>query len=140
MHRILIIGLAAVVLAGAAACGDETAGRDAAAQTNVAPAPVAQAVPVAPDGEQRRVVYVDVRQPAEWAEGRVEGAIHIPHTEMQARLAELEEHRDADIVLYCRTGRRAGIAEEILRQAGFERLHNGGGLEDLQRQGVPVVR
>jgi phage shock protein E len=140
MHRILIIGLAAGMVAGVVACGDETAGRDAAAQTSVAQAPALQAAPAAPNGEQRRVVYVDVRQPDEWAEGRVEGAIHIPHTEMSARWAELEEHRDADIVLYCRTGRRSGIAEEILRQAGFERLHNGGALSDLAQQGVPVVR
>jgi phage shock protein E len=91
-------------------------------------------------GEHRRVVYIDVRRPDEWAEGRVTGAIHIPYTDLPARLAELEPYRDADIVLYCRTGRRSGIAEEILRSAGFERLDNGGGLSDLIRKGVPVER
>lgn len=90
--------------------------------------------------EARRTVYVDVRTPAEWQAGRVEGAIHIPHTELAERWPELEAHRDDDIVLYCRTGRRSGIAEQILRDAGFERLQNGGGLNDLQRQGVPVER
>jgi phage shock protein E len=89
---------------------------------------------------ERRVVYVDVRTPGEWAASRVEGAIHIPYTELASRWHELEAHRDDDIVLYCRTGRRSGIAEQILTQAGFERLHNGGGLTELQRQGVPVVR
>lgn len=90
--------------------------------------------------EQRRVVYVDVRTPEEWAAGRVEGAIHIPHTELAQRLDELEEYRDADIVLYCRTGRRSGIAQDIMAQAGFERLRNGGGLSDLAREGVPIER
>jgi phage shock protein E len=90
--------------------------------------------------EQRRVVFVDVRQPDEIAAGHVTGAILIPHTELAERWSELEEHRDADIVLYCRTGRRSGIAEEILRQAGFENLHNGGGFRDLERRGVPTTR
>jgi phage shock protein E len=86
----------------------------------------------------RPVVYVDVRRPDEWAAGRVSGAIHIPHTELAERWPELEAYRDHDIVLYCRTGRRSGIAEQILKEAGFERLRNGGGLVDLARQGVPV--
>jgi phage shock protein E len=86
----------------------------------------------------RPVVFVDVRRPDEWAAGRVSGAIHIPHTELAERWPELEAYRDHDIVLYCRTGRRSGIAEQILKEAGFERLHNGGGLVDLARQGVPV--
>jgi phage shock protein E len=90
--------------------------------------------------EARRTVYVDVRTPAEWEAGRVEGAIHIPHTELADRWPELEAHRDDDIVLYCRTGRRSGLAEQILREAGFERLHNGGGLSGLRRQGVPMER
>jgi phage shock protein E len=92
------------------------------------------------DPEGQRVVYVDVRRPDEWAAGHVAGAIHIPHTELGERWHELESYRDADIVLYCRTGRRSGIAEEILRQAGFENVENGGGLSGLARQGVPVVR
>jgi phage shock protein E len=86
----------------------------------------------------RPVVFLDVRRPDEWAAGRVSGAIHIPHTELTERWPELEAYRDHDIVLYCRTGRRSGIAEQILKEAGFERLHNGGGLVDLARQGVPV--
>lgn len=103
---------------------------------------VAAAEPVAePDGAaaERRVVFVDVRRPDEFAAGHVEDAILIPHTELAERVSELEEYRDADIVLYCRTGRRSGIAEQILRQAGFEHLHNGGGLTDLERQGVPIT-
>ncbi len=90
--------------------------------------------------QERRVVFIDVRRPDEWAQSRVKGAIHIPYTELPQRLEELEEHRDAELVLYCRTGRRSGIALDFLRRAGFERLHNGGGLSNLARQGVPVVR
>lgn len=90
--------------------------------------------------QERRVIFVDVRRADELAAGYVRGAIHIPHGEIAARWQELEEYRDDHIVLYCRTGRRSGIAEQILRQAGFQNLYNGGGLRDLERQGVPTVR
>jgi phage shock protein E len=105
-----------------------------------APQAVEPAHATAGAATERRLIFVDVRTPEEWAAGRVDGAIHIPHTELAARWRELNAYRDDDIVLYCRTGRRSGIAEQILTQAGFERLQNGGGLIDLQRQGVPVVR
>jgi phage shock protein E len=138
MDRILIIGMTAAL--GLVACGDRATERDGASHGAVLADPAVAASASAANGEERRVVYVDVRQPDEWAAGRVDGAIHIPHTEMATRWTELEEYRDADIVLYCRTGRRSGIAEEILRQAGFEHLQNGGGLNDLEQRGVPVER
>jgi phage shock protein E len=128
MRRIVMLALG---LAVAGCGGDEPEWRAAAGQDSGAGMAATT---------ERRVVYVDVRTPEEWAAGHVDGAIHIPHTELASRWQELEAHRDDDIVLYCRTGRRSGIAEQILTQAGFDRLQNGGGLSDLQRQGVPVVR
>jgi phage shock protein E len=138
MKRILMLAMGL----GLMACtGDETDLRGASAQdAGVRAAAVEPAQARGEPAAERRVVYVDVRTPEEWAAGHVEGAIHIPHTELAARWRELDAYRDDDIVLYCRTGRRSGIAEQILTQAGFERLHNGGGLTDMQRQGVPVVR
>lgn len=137
MKRILTAGMVMIVWAAVAACGERPDQREAPERAVPSAADAAVAAPA--NGEERRVVYVDVRQPDEWADGHVEGAVLIPHTEMATRWRELEEHRDADIVLYCRTGRRSGIAEEVLRQAGFEHLTNGGGLSELERRGVPVV-
>lgn len=99
-------------------------------------AQVATAAAEAPEN----VVYVDVRTAEEFAAGHVRGAIHIPYTEMQARHGELAQFADDEIVVYCRTGRRSGIAQEILHAEGFENVTNGGGLTDLQRQGVPTAR
>jgi rhodanese-related sulfurtransferase len=67
-------------------------------------------------------VILDVRTPEEFAEGHVPGAINISHDELAARLAEIESARDAEVVVYCRSGRRAGIAEELLRAEGFGNL------------------
>jgi rhodanese-related sulfurtransferase len=67
-------------------------------------------------------VVLDVRTPEEYDEGHVAGAINIPHDQIGDRLAELEAYRDQGLVVYCRTGRRAGVAEAELRAAGFDRL------------------
>ena len=103
----------------------------------------------APDGGEsagdgatatEEAVYVDVRTPQEFASGHVAGAINIPHTEMPRRWTELEEYRDQPMVVYCRTGRRSGIALDVLREHGFDQARNGGGLQDLVRRGVPTTR
>jgi len=72
-------------------------------------------------GDQSLVI-LDVRTPAEYAEGHVPGALNIPHTELAARVAELSEARSRDIVVYCRSGNRTKQALKLLGEAGFTRL------------------
>ena len=66
---------------------------------------------------------LDVRTPGEFGAGHVPRAVNIPHDQIPSRLSELEDQRDRDVVVYCRSGRRAGIAEEALSDAGFRVLH-----------------
>jgi phage shock protein E len=124
--------LALVLALGAAACTAE-----APAEETQDTGQVEAGVPSAAESE---VVYVDVRTPEEYASGHVQGAINIPHTEMADRHGELAEYRDDELVLYCRSGRRSGIAKGILDGAGFDNVMNGGGLADLQARGVPTTR
>ena len=70
------------------------------------------------------LVVLDVRTPAEYAEGHVPGAINIPHTELAARVAELQAAREKDVVVYCRSGVRAEQALDVLGKAGFKRLYH----------------
>lgn len=86
------------------------------------------------------VVYVDVRTPEEYASGHVAGSILIPHDQMEARWEELAQHKDKPIVLYCRTGRRSGLALDVLKEKGFTNVKNGGGFNDLAARGVPTAR
>jgi phage shock protein E len=87
------------------------------------------------------LAVLDVRTPAEYAEGHLPGAINVPHDEVAARLGELESLRDRDIVVYCRSGRRAGLALEVLEQAGFKRLqHLEGDMQGWIAAGRPVER
>lgn len=64
---------------------------------------------------------LDVRTAEEYASGHVPGAVNIPYDELPARLDELPSKSD-ELLVYCRTGRRAAIAEESLRANGYTRV------------------
>lgn len=68
------------------------------------------------------MLVLDVRTPEEFAAGHVPGAINIPHTEIETGLARVRRAGDIDVVVYCRSGRRAGIAETVLQANGLRRL------------------
>lgn len=70
-------------------------------------------------------LIVDVRTPAEFASGHYPGAVNIPHDEIERRMNELGSDKNRPIVLYCRSGRRAGIVLDQLRGAGYTRVFNG---------------
>ena len=79
-------------------------------------------------------LLLDVRTPEEFAEGHVEGAINIDHGEVAGRMDEIRELVGGDmhkpVVVYCRSGKRAGLAKQDLVDAGFDRVTNLGGLSD----------
>jgi phage shock protein E len=68
------------------------------------------------------MIILDVRTPEEFAAGHVPGAINIPYTHLPARLSELSDAGDKDVVLYCATGVRAERAAQRMREQGYTRL------------------
>jgi rhodanese-related sulfurtransferase len=68
------------------------------------------------------VVVLDVRSADEYGTGHVPAARNIPLDELEMRIGELAGAEERDIVVYCRTGRRAGAAIEILAGHGFRQL------------------
>jgi rhodanese-related sulfurtransferase len=82
--------------------------------------------------KQRRdqVVLVDVREPEEFAESRIEGGKLIPLGELSARAPGELKDLDADIVLYCAHGVRSLQGLMALRMLGYTRLRSlEGGIE-----------
>lgn len=77
-------------------------------------------------------VWIDVRAPSEYEQEHVSFAINIPHTEIVQGVAALQLPKDQPVYLYCRTGRRAGIARESLIEAGYENVKNVGSLVTAQ--------
>ena len=70
------------------------------------------------------VLILDVRTPGEFGEGHVPNAVNIPHNELASRLKELNAAPGRPIVLYCKSGRRAGMAATVLAGAGYTDLHH----------------
>ncbi len=73
------------------------------------------------DGDQ--IVLIDVRQPEEHEEYNI-GGLLIPLSELPARLSELEEIKDQEIVVYCRSGMRSKSAQDFLMQMGYPSITN----------------
>jgi phage shock protein E len=82
---------------------------------------------IAPDQLAQRMekkdadlLVIDVRTPEEFAAGHLPGALNIPHDQLPNRLAEIAGAKSKDVVVYCRSGRRAAIAQETLASQGFK--------------------
>lgn len=86
-------------------------------------------------------VLLDVRSADEYASGHLQGARNIPHDKIAEEIASAVPDKSAVVILYCRSGRRAATAQKALRELGYEKVSNFGGLEDAQeRLGLPVVK
>ena len=77
-------------------------------------------------------VLIDVRTEEEFASGALPGAHLIPHEQIAQRIAAVAPDKNAPIVLYCRSGRRSGIAQDNLQALGYTQVINAGGYEQLQ--------
>ena len=84
---------------------------------------------------------IDVRTPAEYASGHVEGALNI-NWEDPAFADQLAEYDKSGVyVLYCRSGNRAGQAKAAMEQMGFTNVTNLGGYQDAaDATGLPLVQ
>jgi phage shock protein E len=92
---------------------------------NTERAPASSAMVVSPEDDAAHdVVLVDVRTPEEYRAGHKEGALNIPVDEVEQLAPQLLPDKNAVILLYCRTGKRADKAMETLRKMGYSHLEN----------------
>jgi rhodanese-related sulfurtransferase len=82
------------------------------------------------------VQLVDVREPYEWAAGRIAGARHIELDDLATEAASLDPERPT--VFYCRVGARSGMAAHAFRRAGYDAHNLAGGLEAWVAAGLPL--
>jgi rhodanese-related sulfurtransferase len=68
-------------------------------------------------------VLIDVREPYEHQEFNVGGQL-IPLATLPSYLDSLAEHKDKEIIIYCRSGNRSGIAKQLMERAGFTKVRN----------------
>lgn len=79
-------------------------------------------------------LWIDVRAPAEFAAGHLDGAINIPYDQIAVRIGQVAPDRQRDIRLYCGVGLRAQMAKFALEAQGYARVTNEGGFETLRAQ------
>lgn len=83
------------------------------------------------------LLLVDIRTPAEVAQGSIPGALALPMHLIPLRLTELP--KDKDLVLYCRSGARSYHACAYLLQQGLSQALNlRGGIIAWARHGYPI--
>ncbi len=69
---------------------------------------------------------LDVRNPDEYELDNI-GAKLIPLGDLPDRLDELEDWKDEEVLVHCRSGKRSAMAQQILEQNGFSNVRNVAG-------------
>jgi len=152
-YRRGVVAALAVLLGGAAMAANAA---ESAAETKAASVPAVALAPGAPASQvafpaisqaallqyqakhAEHLFVLDVRSPEEFREGHVPGAVNVPYDQITARIAEVPKNKD--VVLYCRSGRRAGIAADVLMANGYTRLsYLEGDMPAWIAQGRPVA-
>ena len=77
-------------------------------------------------------LLIDVRSSDEFSNGHIEGALNIPHSDIDALKAAIGPDTQRSVVLYCGSGRRADRALDKLESLGYSNIYNASGLDALQ--------
>lgn len=72
---------------------------------------------------QDSFVLIDVRETYEHDEFNIGGKL-IPLGDIPASVAEIMTHKDEEVIVYCRSGQRSGMAKKLLQQSGFSNVRN----------------
>jgi rhodanese-related sulfurtransferase len=144
--QLLGAGALVLLMSGHFASAPALAGEPAAAQPATGPAATTPVPAMSQDAllqhqalHAEHLFVLDVRTPEEFAEGHVPGAVNISHEQLGSRLDEVP--KDKDVVLYCRSGRRAAMAADVLRANGYSRLsHLEGDMLAWAANGRPIAR
>jgi rhodanese-related sulfurtransferase len=93
------------------------------------------------DTNTKSMVVVDVRTPEEFQQGHVPNAINVPLSDIIDNPAILTSSKGKPIVLYCRSGYRAGKAAEALHKEGHQNLrHLEGDIQGWLKAGLSVEK
>lgn len=76
------------------------------------------------------VTVVDVRSAAEYAMGHVPGAALVPLDTLAAQAKTALPDLDATLLVYCRSGNRSGAAAKMLKDLGYTKVYDFGGIMD----------
>ena len=85
-------------------------------------------------------LFVDVREPDEWDEGHIPGAIYTGRGRLEQRIEGLVPDKSRPLVVYCSAGSRSAFAAKVLEELGYVNVVNlAGGFSDWKRNGFEVT-
>lgn len=89
-----------------------------------------------------KINIIDVREPHEFTESHIEGVRLVPLGKIQTmQVEDLEDLKEEEVVLQCRSGRRSMMAAMILEQLGFRETYNlEGGILAWEEKNYPVKK
>ncbi|RNL62041.1 rhodanese-like domain-containing protein [Nocardioides marmoriginsengisoli] len=90
-----------------------------------------------PDPLPEGLTVLDVREPVEWAHGRIDGALHIPLMELMERVDEVPT--ESQVLVVCKVGGRSAQATGFLVQSGREAINLDGGMLEWAAAGRAMV-
>ena len=89
-----------------------------------------------PDPLPEGVVVLDVREDIEWVHGHIDGAVHIPLSQLTTRTGDLPE---GQLLVVCKIGGRSAQATMYLTAQGYQAVNLDGGMLDWASSGRPMV-
>jgi len=85
-------------------------------------------------------LFVDVREPDEWQEGHIPGAVYATRGRLEQQIEGLVPDKSRPLVVYCSGGSRSAFAAKSLAELGYEDIVNlAGGFTDWKRNGFEVT-
>ena len=86
-------------------------------------------------------MLVDIRDTKDYSSGHIAGAVSMPVSSIDARIGELESHKDQPVVLVCKMGQHASATGRKLKALGFENVRRlSGGMSEWTASSLPVVK
>lgn len=83
---------------------------------------------------------LDVRTIQEYKAGHLRDATLIPVEHLEQNLGMLKDDKNKKILVYCATGNRSVYASRILKKHGFTPININGGMMDLAKENVEIVK
>ena len=90
---------------------------------------------------RENAVVIDVREINEYSDGHIIDSVHIPLSNLNTRVTELDKHKSQKVIVACRSGHRSSNACAKLRKNGFEEVYNlSGGVMAWQNANLPLIK
>jgi rhodanese-related sulfurtransferase len=86
-------------------------------------------------------LVLDIRDKADFNKGHIVDSLNIGNAQLLSRITELEKHKNAPIIVVCKSGQTASAASKTLKDNGFADVYRlSGGIMDWSNNNLPLVK